>query len=283
MQRHHLLLAAFAVAVFAATAVATSLVELSVQQLTQASTVIIRGHAVNQVSRWNASHTGIETLTTIAVDQKAKGQPASTVVVRQIGGTVGRIREYVPGTVRFLPETGYVLFLEPSQTDPSHYLVVGMVQGAYRIFRDPATGEERVINPAGKYFYGTRGAVSRPRSAPQTMPLHEFQQQVAGDMSAPVVIPTGTVIPLKVESAVFDGVGRVALQGRSTSDVFPNQHVVVPAGSAVTGYAERLTGRYTLHWTAVEIRGTVVKISARPEDFFDSPLRAGQRFVAIVK
>ncbi|HUY13136.1 MAG TPA: hypothetical protein VMX16_05805 [Terriglobia bacterium] len=282
MKRHHLPLVAIALTVFAATGTATSLVQLSVQQLTQASAVILRGHAVNQVSRWNANHTSIETLTTIAVDQSMKGQPASTVVVRQTGGTVGRIREYVPGSVRFLPGAGYMLFLEPSQIAPSEYLVVGMMQGAYRVFRDPNTGEERVINPTGKYFHGTRGPVSSVPSSPQTVPLRQFQQQVAGAISAPVVIPTGTAIPLKIESASFDGVGRMALQARTTADLFPNDHLVVPAQSTLTGYGQRVAGHWVVHWSTVEIGGTPVKIRTAPERSLGAHL-SGEKFVAVVR
>ncbi len=282
MKKHHPLLAAFAVMVFAGSSAATSLVELSMQQLTQASTVILRGHAVNQVSQWNANHTGIETLTTIAVDQSVKGQPASTVIVRQMGGTIGRIREYVPGTVRFLPGAGYMLFLEPSQTDTSEYLVVGMMQGAYRVFWDPNTGEERVITPTGKYFHGARGPVSNMSPAPQTVPLQQFQQQVAGAMSAPVVIPTGTAIPLKIESASFDGVGRMALQARTTVDLFPNDHLVVPAQSTLTGYGQRITDHWVVHWSTVEIGGTPVKIRTAPEKSLGARL-SGERFVAVVR
>ncbi|MGH9453570.1 MAG: hypothetical protein ACRD2O_06325, partial [Terriglobia bacterium] len=231
---------------------------------------------------WNANHTEIETLTTIAVDQRMKGQPDSTVVVRQIGGTVGRIREYVPGTVRFLPGVAYVLFLEASQTDPSQYLVVGMMQGAYRIFRDAKTGEERVINPTGKYFYGTQGRASGARPAAETAPLQQFERQVGGAMSAPLVIPSGTSIPLRVVSTAFDGVGRIALQARTATDLFPNNHVVVPAASTVTGYAERVAGNWVVHWNTVEIRGTPVRIRTQPEKSFRTQL-SGERFVTIVR
>ena len=46
---------------------ATTLVRLSLEQLSQASTHVVRGHAVRQESRWNPEHTRIVTLTTVAV------------------------------------------------------------------------------------------------------------------------------------------------------------------------------------------------------------------------
>src|SRR5712692_5436265 len=94
-------LAAIFGGVLAPRAGATTLVRLSLEQLTEASSAIVRGRVVSQESRWNPHHTRIVTFTTLAVAETMKGAPGSTVVVEQLGGTVGNIRVHVSGTVHF--------------------------------------------------------------------------------------------------------------------------------------------------------------------------------------
>src|SRR3972149_4736345 len=123
----------------------TTLVRLSLEQLSQASSAIVRGRVLSQESRLSADGKQVVTLTTIAVEQSMKGRPPATVVVEQPGGAVGNRRVRVAGTIQFRPETRYMLFLEPSTSGAGRFRMVGMLQGAYRILRDERTQEERVI------------------------------------------------------------------------------------------------------------------------------------------
>ncbi len=244
------------------TARGTTLVRLSLEQLSQASTDIVRGHVVSQESRWNAEHTQIVTLTTIAVDQAMKGHPPTTLVIEQLGGTVGNIRARVAGTVHFLSQADYLLFLEPVTENPSRYLPVGMMQGAYRVYRDAMTHEERVIQPQGGFFYDARGSAGEARTSDETMPLAQFRQQLSTALSAPVVIPRGTSVPLTIESTESRGVGRLRVSGRTARDIYPNSKTVIPAGSPIQGTAQLVSGVWKIHWTEVSVRGTRVPISA---------------------
>ena len=164
----------------AATARATTLVRLSLEQLTEASSAIVRGHVVSQESGWNPAHTHIFTTTTIAVDQALKGNVQPEVVIEQLGGKLGHRREHVAGTVHFFPQASYWLFLEPAAAGTGRYMVVGMAQGAYRIYQDPATHEDRVIRPFGGVFYGTRDP------AQGAAPLKEFRHELATALEAPM-------------------------------------------------------------------------------------------------
>ncbi len=194
----------------------TTLVRLSLEQLTEASTAIVRGHVVSQESHWNPAHTHIFTTTTIAVDQALKGNVQPEVVIEQLGGKLGNRREYVAGTVHFFPQARYVLFLEPAAPGTGRYMVVGMTQGAYRIYQDAETHQERVIRPfGGALFYGAGGGVE-PAA---TTPLKEFGQQVSTVLEAPVVIPSGTSLPLVIEATESRGVGRLSVLGRTWTDV----------------------------------------------------------------
>src|SRR3989442_5725183 len=118
----------------AAPARATTLVRLSLEQLTEASTAIVRGHVVSQETRWNPAHTHIFTTTTVAVDQTLKGNAQPEVVIEQLGGKLGHRREYVAGTVHFFPQASYWLFLELAAAGTGRrYMVVAIAQRAYRI------------------------------------------------------------------------------------------------------------------------------------------------------
>jgi hypothetical protein len=241
---------------------ATSLVRLSLDQLTEASSAVVQGRVISQASRWNATHTEIITLTTVAVDQNVKGNTPSTVTVEQMGGTVGRLRVDVPGTMHFYRQARYELFLEPSATNPAHFLLVGMREGAYRIVEDARTHQERVINPMGGAYDRQGASPGASGPVPATMPLGQFQQKVSNALARPIVVPQGTAISMTVRSASFDGVGRIQLEAETSTDLYPNAHVVIPAGSRVDGWGQESGGEWTIHWTSVSIHGSRARISA---------------------
>jgi hypothetical protein len=153
-----------------------------------------------------------------------------------------------------------------------------MMQGAYRIYRDQRTGQERVITPMGRFFYGQPSAGGHVNTQPETMPLQEFQQKVSRAVARPIVIPSGTALPLMIRSVSFDGVGRIELEAETTQDVYPNAQTVIPAGSLVDGWGSKSAGQWTLHWTAVSIRGKLYemeKIIAACRAFAGSKALAG--------
>jgi hypothetical protein len=265
-------LAVFLAGLVAASANATTPVRMSLEQLSQLASDIVRGHVVSLETRWNESNTQIVTLTTIAVGQRIKGRAPVTVVVEQPGGTLGNIRSRVPGTVQFHQGEDYVLFLEPARANSSRRSVVGMMQGAYRIYRDAATAEERVIYPFSKYAERDQAtepmeAVAEPPVGAETISLSQFRQQLSTALAAPRVIPKGTSIPLVIETTEFEGVGRMHVMGRTTSDLFPNTKTVIPAGSFVEGNAQRWQGVWKIYWTQMSVPGASIAISATSEEF----------------
>lgn len=261
-------------------AAATSLVQMSLQQLTQASSNVIQGRVVSQVSQWNAAHTEIVTLTTVAVGSNQKGNTPSTIVVEQLGGTVGHYHVNVPGAVHFFAQSKYVLFLEHAAAAPAQYHVVGMIEGAYRIYQDSRTGQERVINPMGRYSYAK--SAGHASAAPLTMPLSEFQQKVSSEMAKPLAIPAGTSLPLLIRSTSFNGVGRILIEAQTTMDLFPNSATAIPAGSLVDGSGTKVSGHWVLHWTAISVRGKQARISATSQAATSGNLQ-GERFIAVTK
>ena len=247
----------------AAPASSTTLVRMSLDQLAEASTEIVRARVVSQETAWNPQHTRIYTYTTFALDQTYKGDPPSFPVIQQPGGTVGKTRVFVAGTVQFHTQTGYLLFLERSSADPSKFLPVGMVQGAYRIYRDEKTQEEKLILPLGSLTRGSPASGPGSVLAGPAVPVHQFQRDISASLSSPLSIPRGTAIPVAIKSAQSAGVRRMEVRGRTTADLFPNSGLVIPAGSAISGMAERVGDSWMISWTEVSIRGTQVLLSAR--------------------
>jgi len=243
---------------------------MGLEQLVQASTDIVRGHVASQESRWNETNTQIVTLTTVVVAERMKGRAPATVVVEQPGGTVGNMRSDAAGTVRFQEGGDYVLFLEPAKL-PSRRLVVGMIQGAYRIYRDAATNEERVIQPSLKPVERDATRVSEPAAEPpdgaETIPLNQFRQQLSAAMAVPLIVPRGTSIPIIIETTEFEGVGRMRVVGRTTADLLPNSKTAIPAGSTVEGSAQKWQGVWKVYWTQVSVHGVSVPILASSEEF----------------
>ena len=211
---------------------------------------------------WNPQHTRIYTYTTLALDQTYKGDPPSSPVVQQPGGTVGKTRVFVAGTVQFHPQTGYLLFLERSSADTSKFLLVGMVQGAYRIYRDEKTQEEKLILPLGSLTRGSPASgpgsiIGGPGGSGPSIPKGHFSfAQQSLEYSA----RNGDTLAIK--SAQSAGVRRMDVRGRTTTDLFPNSGLVIPAGSAISGTAERVGDSWKISWTEVSIRGKQVLLSA---------------------
>ncbi len=239
---------------------ATTLVRLSLEQLSRASSAIVRGHVVSQSSHWNLQHTQIVTDTVLAVEEVMKGSPSSTVLVRQLGGTVGNWHVSVPGSPRLLPHASYVLFLEPAREPTGFYLVVGMMEGAYPVYRDSHTGRYRVVRPFGAQF--VKAAMPSSGFRPDTVPLAQFRQDVARALKTPIVVPPGTPLPILVESASFEGVGRAAVRARVTATLFPSEQAVIPRGSVLEGAAQMVSGKWRIHWTGLSVAGARTAIRA---------------------
>lgn len=241
---------------------ATTMVSMSMNQLTQASSDIVRARVVNQVSEWNAARTQIVTITTFAVLQILKGNAPSTVQVRQLGGRVGNMTAFIPGDVTFRPQTEYVLFLEP--THSSDYDVVGMSQGAYPVYEDAASHDARVVLPRSQAQI--LRAVSGGGSPAGTFPLLGFNKYVATLVNAGIQIPHGLNIPVSIASTESRGTGRMHVYGRTTAQLFPNKNVAIPAGTDVEGEAILNSGNWTIHWDEVNVRGVHAAISAVSEE-----------------
>jgi hypothetical protein len=123
-----------------ATATCTTLVRMSVAQMTQAAQLVVRVRCVSNSTAWDVGE--IWTFTSFTVQETWKGSQSansdSVLTVRLLGGTVGNLTSTVSGIPRFVPGEDVILFLEP--TTRGDYSVVSWIQGTFRIRRDPRSG-----------------------------------------------------------------------------------------------------------------------------------------------
>ena len=259
MKLRAIFLAVVSVLWLATQAGATTLVRMSLRQLVQASSVIVQGEVVAQTARMSASHTRIMTYTTVQVEKALKGQPPATIIIEQPGGTVGNIHVHVPGAAFLRSQTQYVLFLEPVAGSSGTFHTVGMMQGAFRVYRERSRAELHVNLPLGALTTGTESTISQSPS------LGEFQMTISTAVAAPMVIPAGTLLPVVIVSTQFQGAGQAVVVARTTSDLFPSKAVVIPAGSQVVGNAQRQTTKWTIYWNSVSVRGSQAHLSAVSE------------------
>ena len=126
-------------------AAATTVVPMSLERLTRASTQVVRARALASWSAWDASHQRIFTYTRFALLQRLKGDAASTFVVKQMGGSAGGYTQRVAGVRQFANGEESLLFLHPSQAGDGTLVVTGLMQGNFRVFRG-AQGEALVSN-----------------------------------------------------------------------------------------------------------------------------------------
>jgi len=124
---------------------ATSVRPMSIDKLTQEASNIVEARAVQTWSAWNAQHTRIYTFTRVNVSRSLKGGAVSNMVVKQPGGTKDGIKEIVFGVRHLQPGEDAVLFLRPSVDNDGTHVVVGLMQGSFRVYRS-TSGQLHVSN-----------------------------------------------------------------------------------------------------------------------------------------
>ncbi len=174
--RHTLLIAAIALLVTLAPRLrATSIVPMSVEELTAKAEVVIEGRALEQWSQWDSSEHLIYTYTRFAVTARLKGAAADTIVVRQMGGSAGGYTQIVSGVRHWQAGDQAVLFLRPSVANNGTLAVVGLMQGNFRVVR-AADGSAAVSNGVPSVSVMKQGAAATFTGS--RMPLSELEQRV---------------------------------------------------------------------------------------------------------
>jgi hypothetical protein len=134
-----------AMSLLSSAALATTVVPMSIERLTDASTHVIVGVAGESHSQWNPQHTQIITYTNFRVTRALKGAAPATIVVKQLGGSADGYQQKVAGVRSLKPGEQAVLFVHPSQANDGTVVITGLMQGNFSIVASQ-TGEATVTN-----------------------------------------------------------------------------------------------------------------------------------------
>lgn len=117
----------FVVAVLAPLSVfATVVLSMSVEEMAQRAPLVVRGTVHRVDTQWDEAGGKIWTWSEVVVRETLKGQPRTTALVKQPGGTVGAVSQHVSGVATFAPGEEVVLFLEPAVDDADSFVPMAM-------------------------------------------------------------------------------------------------------------------------------------------------------------
>jgi hypothetical protein len=116
----------------------TTIVPMSVERLTRASTNVVLAKATDSWTEWNPEHSLIYTVTRFRVERSIKGTAQQEIVVKQIGGQSGAYQQKVAGVRHFQSGERSVLFVHPSESKDGRYVVTGLMQGNFLVKTEAA-------------------------------------------------------------------------------------------------------------------------------------------------
>jgi hypothetical protein len=192
-----LLLVALVLAALVASA--TTLVPMSLDNLAQQATAIVRVRCVGTQSVWADGEIWTETRFEVLQQEKAdalgtdqfavSASPAERstgdqqsnsaspvrIIVRQMGGSIGGLQSHVDGVPVFHPGEEVYLFLWRRAGEP--YRVLGWTQGTFRIARDPRTGAARVMQDSAASAFHAESREFQS-SGIRNLPLEAFEEKL---------------------------------------------------------------------------------------------------------
>lgn len=149
---------------------ATTMLFMNDRDLVGQSTSIVYGEVMAVSSSFLTGRKVIYTtarVRVIEVDKGARVQPGSTMMVRTLGGSIGKIHTRPPGLPTYRPGERVYLFLAPDRGGVDQAL--NGVQGKLTVHTDPASGEEYVLSGFGQGDAPADGTIS-PAGAGQAPP-----------------------------------------------------------------------------------------------------------------
>jgi hypothetical protein len=159
----------FVVAMLTVTLFATTVEKMELPQLVSASDSIVQGRVESVESRYEANR--IYSYISIAVDDPLKGQRRRTVMLRQLGGTIGSRRTWVAGMPQFNVGDEVILFLRDRRDGT--FDVTGLNQGKYDIVNDFA-----VANVTGLAILDSRTGRMSESGFVEKAPLESFKARI---------------------------------------------------------------------------------------------------------
>jgi hypothetical protein len=148
---------------------ATTVQKMELQQLVAASDSIVQGTVESVEARYEEKM--IYTYVSIVVDDPLKGEQRRTVLLRQIGGTIGAKTVWISGMPQFRAGQQVIVFLRNRQDGT--FDVIGLNQGKYDIIDDNA-----VANVSGVTILDPKTGLMSERGFVEKAPLLAFKAKI---------------------------------------------------------------------------------------------------------
>jgi hypothetical protein len=158
----------------------TTLLRMSLGQISQTAQTIVRARCTGSTTGWDAGE--IWTFSSFEVREVWRGSPAAQITVRLLGGRVGNLTSSVSGVPRFQAGEDVVLFLE--RTPRGDFSVVSWEQGTFRIRRAGAQGPESVTQDTAAFSTFDPETRRFEAEGIRNMPLENFRAQVYAALRA---------------------------------------------------------------------------------------------------
>ena len=126
------------VALAAGSAWSATVLQFDWEQMAKRADRIVEGTVTYTDVHWNDTKTKIYTDAYIKVTRTLKGQPADTLVVRQIGGELDGIGSMIPGSPRYAAGEELMIFAE--DRPDGAVVTLGLFQGKCVPYTDAETG-----------------------------------------------------------------------------------------------------------------------------------------------
>ncbi len=163
----------------AGAAQATTIVRLSVDEMTRIASDVVLGTCSSVESHWTDDHQQILTYVTVTDTRALKGRTSGSATFVQLGGRVGDDAMYTVGAPTFEVGEEVVVFLTRQSSKRqlaynTDLWLIGLGQGKWRVERDAATGQA-----AATVSLGEGMVIRRPgRTIENSMSLAELTELV---------------------------------------------------------------------------------------------------------
>jgi hypothetical protein len=165
----------------ACTALATTVIPPSFDELVSRAEMIFQGSVTDVRSEWTGegAQRHIMSYVTLKVEDAIKGKPGATVTLRMLGGTVGGETMEVTDAPKFKVGDRDILFVENNGTQ--FVPLVGIMHGRFRVKKD-ASGQDAVFTNEGSPLSDLTqlGKNEAAASAGRALSKQEFRHAIQG-------------------------------------------------------------------------------------------------------
>jgi hypothetical protein len=171
--------------VFTATALATTVIPPSFDELVSRAEMIFQGSVTDVRSEWTGegAQRHIMSYVTVKVEDAIKGNPGSTITLRMLGGTVGGETMEVSDAPKFKVGDRDILFVENNGTQ--FVPLVGIMHGRFHVKKN-AAGQDAVFTNEGSPLSDVTqlGKNEAAASAGRAISKEEFKHAIQAQAQA---------------------------------------------------------------------------------------------------